>query len=355
MAFFEALNFSSSNEDGETEITALSAARRILCLTGTGTRALDLLAGDAHAVVALDANSVQNAALELKMAAIAMFDRDAYLAFLGIAPSSDRLAAYTRLRELLSPAARDYWDGNRGAVASGIWTAGRWEKLLRWNARFLALFRGGAVDALMSAPTIEVQAAHWQAKFAKGRLRAAVETIGRDWVWRWVMREPASAYLPSPRAVGERLTRDFQVASATFLFRDSDIATLVFCGRHRVDGALPVHLRRENYARVRERLPRLRMVVGSLADLDSLGEGRFDGFSLSDFGSYCDPDGYAACWTAVIACAEPGARYCERIFMNEMPAPFPEVTIDRALSDSLSASDRSIIYRIRTGSIGGAR
>lgn len=353
MAFFEALNFSSSNEDGATEIAALAASRRILCLTGTGTRALDLLVGDADAVVALDANPVQNAALELKIAAIETCDHGAYLAFLGIAPSRDRLASYGRLRQRLSPAARDYWDRNRGAVAAGIWTAGRWEKLLRWNARALALFRGGAVEALMSAPTIELQAAQWQANFARGRLRAAIETIGRDWVWRVVMREPASAFLPGPREVSNRIANDFAAASANFLFRESDIATLVFRGRHRADGALPVHLHHENYARVRERLSRLRMVVGSLADLGRLDEGRFDGFSLSDFGSYCSAEGYAACWQAVIASAAPGAQYCERIFMNDMPVPVPDVTIDDALSDSLCASDRSIIYRIRTGVIGG--
>ncbi len=204
----------------------------------------------------------------------------------------------------------------------------------------------------MSAPTVEAQAAHWQAKFASGRLRAAIETIGRDWVWRWVMREPASAFLPSPQAVGDRLASDFAAASAKFLFRESDIATLVFRGRHFANGALPVHLRRENYPRVRERLGRLRMVVASLAELDS--SDKFDGFSLSDFGSYCSTDDYAMCWKAVIAGAAPNAHYCERIFMNEMPVPAPQVAMDRALSASLTALDRSIIYRIRAGSIGGS-
>ena len=84
-------NFTSTNEDGETERAALSGCRRILCLTGTGTRVLDLLGLGADEIVALDANRVQNALLALKMAAIARLDRDDCLAFLGIAPSPDRL------------------------------------------------------------------------------------------------------------------------------------------------------------------------------------------------------------------------------------------------------------------------
>ena len=51
MDFFQNLNFSSSNEDGETELTALAGAGRILCLTGSGTRPLDLLMSGAEEIV----------------------------------------------------------------------------------------------------------------------------------------------------------------------------------------------------------------------------------------------------------------------------------------------------------------
>lgn len=352
MAFFETLNFSSSNEDGETEIAALAGCRRILCVTGTGTRVLDLLIGDAEAIIALDANPVQNAALALKVAAITAFERPEYLGFIGIATDTNRLARYDGLRAQLTPDARAICDRLRTVIAHGLWTAGRWEKLLRWNARFLSLFRKTAIEALMSAPTIEAQHAIWQAKFAAGDLRAKMETLGRDIIWRLLMREPAASYLPSARIVGERLKKDFERASLSFLFRESDIATLVFRGRHSSDSALPVHLRAENYDRLRDRLPALRIAQGDLAALDRMDKAPFDGFSLSDFGSYCGADDYATCWQAIVASARPNARFCERIFMNEMPVPSDAVSIDMARSATLSAGDRSIIYRIRAGTIG---
>jgi S-adenosylmethionine-diacylglycerol 3-amino-3-carboxypropyl transferase len=351
LEFFANLNFSSSNEDGETELAALAGARRIICLIGTGTRALDLLLSDAEEVIALDSNPVQNALLALKVAALEILDRADYLAFLGIAPSARRRECYLGIRDQLYPAARDYWDRNQGLIASGVWHAGKWEKLLGWNGRFQALFRRQAVAALMEANSISEQAEVWKRSFTGSPLRSAIETVGRDLLWRLVMREPAGAFLPAASEVGKRIESDFEKASRSFLFRQSDIATLAMRGRHDDYGALPVHLRAENYDRIRAGLSRLRPLVGGLADLARLDTSEYDGFSLSDFGSYCGPDDYAACWQGIMAVAAPGARYCERIFMNEMNLPSPHITIDRNLSEQLSNSDKSIIYRIRVGRV----
>jgi len=353
MDFFQNLNFSSSNEDGETELAALAGAGRILCLTGSGTRPLDLLMSDAEEIIALDVNPVQNALLALKVAAIETFERDEFLAFLGLLPSTTRGAAYDRLGDRLSPTVRTYWERHRALVEAGVWYGGKWERLLRWNARFLRLFRGKALDALVAAPDVEQQAGLWEQKFGDNRLRAVIELIGRDWIWRWIVREPGGAFLPPPRDVARRLASDFQRASRSFLFRDSDFAMLIFRGSHQASGALPVHLRPENYQRIRDRLSRLRVVEGGLADLGALDVGAIDGFSLSDFGSYCGTDLYASCWKGVLAAAASGAKFCERIFMNDMAIPFAGIDEDRALSEALSETDKAIIYRIRAGCISG--
>lgn len=347
----EKLNFTSTNEDGETELAALRGCRRILCLTGTGTRVLDLLCADAEEVVALDANRVQNLLLELKIAAIARLDRRDCLAFLGIAPSATRKETYAKLRSDLTAEARRYWDARKRMIAGGIWHAGQWESLLRWNARFLRL-RAGAVGALMKAESLDEQARIWTRSFTSRGLLAAIETLGRDLVWRMVMRETAAQFLPDPEAVGARIEEDFRRASHSFLFRDSDIATLALLGRHCADGPLPFHLRAENYERVRTNLYRLRLQNGDLAGLSTGEMEACDGFSLSDFGSYCGPEAYAACWAGISSVAEQGARFCERIFMNPMHPPNGLVGIDEELSRRLSETDKSIIYRIRAGTIG---
>jgi S-adenosylmethionine-diacylglycerol 3-amino-3-carboxypropyl transferase len=351
LQFFETLNFSSTNEDGASEVSALAGCERILCVTGSGSRPLDMLLSEARQIVAIDANPAQNALLALKLAAIGRWDHAQYLRFLGIAPSPSRLACYSRLRDDLPDFARDYWDARPRLVARGIWSAGQWERLLRWNGRFVAMFRGQAIQALMGAASIEDQAEVWQSRFVGGPLRSRIEAAARDWVWRLVMREPAGDFLSDKRQVTQRLAEDFARASRSFLFRDSDIATLALRGKLEADGPLPLHLLADNYDLVRKRLDRIQLLTCSLAQLDTSSAGQFDGFSLSDFGSYCGPPDYAACWNGILAVAMSDARYCERLFAHVMPPPFAAIIIDQPLSERLSALDRSIVYRIRAGYI----
>ena len=351
MDFWQNLNFSSANEDGETECRALTGAKRILCLTGSGTRPLDMLLTEAEEVIALDVNPAQNALLALKLAAIERFEYDDLLGFLGIAESLERRTQYQALRPQLDAATRAYWDRHLRQIDRGVWHAGKWEKLLWWNAQLLRLFRGRSIDQLLSAPTLAEQERIWRERFDDSGLRRILGMIGRDWVWKWVMREPAGEFLPEPREVVRRLATDFARAAASHLFRESDFAMLIFRGYHVPGPALPLHLRKENYDRLREGLPRLRVVQGGLTDLTVQGLDQIDGFSLSDFGSYCSPAAYAACWSVIMAAAAPEARYCERIFMNDLALPFAQIIEDKAASASLSQSDRAIIYRIRTGMI----
>lgn len=350
MNFFKNLNFASSNEDGATEIAALAGATRILSITGSGTRPLDLLMTDAAEIIAFDINPAQNALLSPKLAAIEEMDHAQYLGFLGITDGRHR-ALYHQLRHRLSPDMQSYWDRNSRMIAKGVWYAGKWEKLLRWNARFLALFRGKAINAPMTAPDVETQARIWQDKFSGSKLRTMLEVIGRDWMWRYVIREPAGEFLPHPKEVGRRLEADFERASKAFLFRESDFATLVFKGRLDPDLALPVYLRRENYAHIKANLSRIRIVEGGLAPMGALGIRDVSGFSLSDFGSYVGPEAYAACWKGIMSAAAPDARFCERIFMNIMDLPFAQLHQDMAQSAHLTATDNAIIYQIRAGTI----
>ena len=352
MNFFNNLNFSSSNEDGETELAALSGAKRILCLTGSGTRPLDMLLSGAHEVIALDVNPTQNALLHLKVAGIKSLDHGEFLSFLGLGERRSGINFYEQLRHRLSPEMREYWDQNRKLVESGVWYAGKWERLLRWNAFALKFFRGKAIRELMAASSVDEQARIWRHQFNDSRLRATIEMIGRRWVWKWIMREPAGNFLPDSRAVGERLSNAFEQASRTYLFRTSDFATLILRGSLQPDGALPIHLRPENYRIVNERLSRLRIVQGDISNLNVLPISDVDGFSLSDFGSYCGPQVYAACWSGIIGVATPGAKFCERIFMNDMPVPFASIRESRGLSERLTRSDKAIIYQIRAGTIG---
>ena len=353
MSFFTALNFASSNEDGRSELKALGGpARRMLCLTGSGTRPLDMLLSEAETVIAIDLNPTQNALLRLKVAAFQTFDHREMLAYLGILPCRDRMALHARLEGTLSREDRGFWARHRRWIRAGIWYAGRWEKVLRIGAFAVKMLRGKAITALFDAPDIARQSQIWEAQFDDWIWRKSIRTLSRPWFWTRIIGEPGGAFLPSPDEVEIRLAGAFRRAAGQFLFRESDFASLILRGHNALPAALPLHLLPENFDQIRAALPRLEIVEGGLSDLEALGLDQIDRFSLSDFGSYCDADAYAACWAGILSAAAPGAAFCERSFMNPLALPHPRIIVAQALSDQLTREDRAIIYDIRAGHIG---
>ena len=349
MSFFENLNFASSNEDGRSELAGLAGTTgRMVCITGSGTRPLDMLLSDAEAVVAIDMNPAQNALLRLKIGAMRQLDHAEMLAFLGIT-DGDRLALWKRVRSALSAEDATYWDARTRMIKRGVWYAGLWERVLRFGAKGTRLIRGRQIEALFDAANVETQGRIWADKFDDWIWRASIRMLGRPWVWTRLIGEPGGAFLPSPDQVEQRLAGAFNRASNTFLFRESDFASLILRGTSALPYALPLHLLAENYDTVRARLDRLDIRLAGLHELDESVEA--DAFSLSDFGSYTTPETYAAAWRGVMKAARPEAKFVERVFMNPLPLPFDALRLDEDLSSQLTTADRAIIYDIRAGRI----
>ena len=353
-SFAHTLNFTSANEDGATELAALSQAGHVLCLTASGARPLDLLLGDPGKITSIDINPAQNELLRLKMAAYRGLGDEALYAYLGLTPSKHRLDLHARVSRYLPPGSQDFWGSRRGVIASGVWHSGRWERVLRLGAFGTRMIRGRSIDRLFDAPTLEEQARVWRTRFDDSIWHVAVRLLSQRWFWTRIIGEPGGAFLPPPAASEARLTSLFRRASEVMFFRDSDFANLLFMGRHVSGGALPLHMRPENLAAVRERLDRITIAEAGLADLAASGLGPFDAFSLSDFGSYCGQADYNACWSGILASARPDARFCERVFMNPVapsPALAARIVPDEAQSASLTRADKAIIYDIRCGTL----
>ncbi len=352
MASFQNLNFTSSSEDGRTELAALDGVEgRILALTGSGARPLDMLLSAASEVIALDANPTQNALLGLKVAAISTLEYGDLLRFLGVLPDEDRITHYHKLRANLSAQDAAFWDRRGKALSKGVIYAGRLEQALRLGAFGHMVIRSGSLDALFNAPGLDAQAKIWRDAFDDRIWRGSIRLFARRWIWAKMMGEAQAAYLPTPRTAETILAERFIRASENILFRESDVASLMLRGRLSAPDALPLHLQAENYDKLRARIGLLRRVQGSLADLGRLDLAPVDGFALSDFGSYCEPAEYDAQWKGILAVAAPDARYCERILLNPLPPPSDRIKIDQPLSDRLTQNDRAVIHDIRAGVI----
>ncbi len=355
-SFFSKVNFSAANEDGRSELKALrlDAADRVLCITASGARVLDLVLAGPREIVAIDFNPTQNHLLALKLAGIRELDYDAFMAFLGTRPATDRLDVYAALRTALPADSRHYWDQQHSAIRRGILYCGRWEASFRQLARVLRLTRPSRLEQLFSCESLEEQQRFWEDQWCDPLWNLGRRVIGSRFFWRTVLREPGVKFIPKDFSLGEYFFERMRQASGSTMFRDSPFAWLMFRGHFDPEVALPPHLQRDNYELQREGLERVQIVTDSLASyLSRADSGCFDAFSLSDFSSYADEAAYSAVWQGVVARSAPGARFCERQLCVKRR---PETVVTRLARDGrleahLDLADDSMFYTFAAGEI----
>lgn len=148
----------------DREALELSPSDHVLVITSAGCNALDYALAEPTHVYAVDMNPRQNALLELKLAGIRRLDYEPFFAFFGNGRSPDASRLYqTRLRQDLSPWARQYWDRHigffsednrrgsfyfRGTSGTFAWAMNRYidqRRLRPW------------IDAILSASSVQEQ------------------------------------------------------------------------------------------------------------------------------------------------------------------------------------------------------
>lgn len=354
--FFQSINYASFHEDSDSERRALRlrATDRVLCLTGSGARALDLLIDNPKEIVAIDWNPAQSHLLELKLAVIGCLSYDEGLGFLGLLPSNHRDATYIHLRPRLSAAAQSFWDSNPGAIQLGIYFDGRWERFLRKASWIARRIRHRMVDQLFDCEDLDAQQQFWRQRWDNRRWRWFLNAATSRLLVRHILREPGLQYVPQSLAIGDTLRRRFAQASGNFMFRESPWVWALFKGTIDIGGPVPEHLKAENFDKLRARVDSVQIVTASLQDYLRKCETRFDAFSLSDFASYCDQETHGQIWKAILDRSNHHARFCERRFLVEYPLD-PDiqktVQIDTLLSEKLTREDRAVVYTFLIASL----
>ncbi len=348
-SFCRKINYSSSNEDSLSEIKALKIgeADRVVCITGSGARTLDLLVAKPAGIVSLDFNPCQNHLLELKMGAIAALTHEEFLEFLGIQPSAKRTEIYKGLRDRLSEEARNYWDKNLRLIQKGVIYQGSWERYFKKLALIITLVRADLIHAIFSSCSIGRQARLWSEAWNSREWRVFLRFVSQRAVWKYVFGDPGFyRYVPEDFSIYDYFESRFEHAFKTIRLRESAYASLLFLGRY--SEALPPHLQKENYEALRKNLHKVRLVTRSLGDfLDESERNSFTKYSLSDFSSYTDEREYTRIWRGVLRTAVAGARVCERQFLVKRALPAgvqPFVRRESKLENELEKTDDSIFF-----------
>jgi S-adenosylmethionine-diacylglycerol 3-amino-3-carboxypropyl transferase len=295
---------------------------RLVVITSAGCNALDYLLAGAGEVNAVDVNPIQNALLELKVAAARGLDYESFFDLFGRGGSPDAREMYNdALRGQLSEVAQAYWDKHIGFFAGKGWrhsfyyrgTSGLLAKLVLVNARVLHRMHD-AIDELLAAGTVEVQ-------------RALYESKVRDRLWtpwlRWFLSRTLTLTLVGvPWPQRDQIVRQYPGSVARFIqdafeavvcqlpFRDNYFWRVYLQGYYTKD-CCPEYLKPANFVPLRERLGRLKVHTAPLVDFLRGAEPGLSKFVLldhMDWLSCYNPAGLVDEWDAILASARPGAR-----------------------------------------------
>ena len=354
-------------EDPEVDLKALALTpgSRLVTIASGGCNVLNYLTADLEQLVAVDLNPAHTALTRLKLAAMQHLpDHDAFFRFFGTAKDPGNVALYeAHLRPALDPATRKFWERRApsGKRRVDFFATGLYRKaLLGRFIGFLHLFarlHGKRPSRLLAAGSLAEQ---------RQIFAAEVEPLFRTRLVRGLCRQPWLLYslgIP-PRQFAElqdcsggdlaglyfarvrRLACDFPLAQNYFAWQ-------AFGRRYdAASGALPPYLRRENYAPIQERLPRVATQTVSMTDfLAALPDASWDRYVLLDSVDWMDQGMLQRLWAQIRRTARSGARVIFRTAGTRSPLetllPDGELAGWRRHAEEaarLFAGDRSAIY-----------
>ena len=349
--FLETVNYSSCNEDANSEYRALEISSKdsVLCITGSGARPLDLLVKSPGEVTAIDFNPRQKYLLDLKMAALKVLEYEEFLQFIGVTFSKERESTYHGLRRLLSPEARSFWDGESSMLKKGVLYQGRWEKYFRMVSAQLRLIHPFLIRKIFEYPSLEEQKARLNREWDTPLWRLFLKCSSFRFVWKCFLADPGFyAFVPEDFSINQCLYDSFYNSFSNVKISESAFAALLFKGRYDAGGPLPEHLKRENYRTVKDGAVNIRAVSSSLTEhLAACGKNRYQKYSLSDFSSYTGLEDYKKIWDGIARISKSGARICERKYLVKRQIPEgvrDKVIILGELEKELSRDDSSMFY-----------
>lgn len=355
--FFNRLNYSFGNEDWKTEKKALEIqpSDRVVCITASGDRPLNLLVNDCQEIVSVDMNPLQNHLLRLKAAAMQKLDFQDYLAFLGGKESSQRHRTLHSLLPLLANESAHYWQSHHRRIRKGILYQGSIEKWTKAFSYFIKTFRKEKLKRLFSFEDIEKQKNFIRQEWDTPAWKKAFELFLHPNITRFLFNDPGlHEYSDRSLNIGSYIYERMNKSLEKGLVKESVLASLLLLGKVLPEG-YPPYLTERGTNAIRKRLPKIVIVESDIISyLESAPESSIDAFSLSDVASYLDPTGFERLARGIERTAKPGARFCLRQFLSNHKLPKdlqPTFQRNTSLENQLEEEDLCFVYRFIAGKI----
>ncbi len=323
----------------------------VLSISSAGDNAFALLLEQPRSVTCVDLNPAQNALVALKVAAIKAFDRDAFVAFLGLRPSDDRWRLFERIAGELEPDVAAYWAEQRAAIETGVIHAGRLETFFRGfqTGPLRDCHSAETIEQLLRFDDIDAQAAYFGEVVATPDFASAFADYFSEENMGSHGRDPAQYEHVGALDSGAYFWTRF-VDCCTRLPMARNFYMQFFLSSRYLDLEQgPRYLRSAEYERLRGLLDRLDLRTAQLEEvLAEAGPGRYSKANLSNIFEYTSdllaeqmlrrfsdalrPGGRIAYWNLLVS------RSCPERLLDRIE-PLTE------LADRLWYTDRSWFYR----------
>lgn len=345
---FEIIRYANCWEDADILLAGLSpeAGSKVLSIGSAGDNSFSFLVTDPELVAAVDINRTQLFLIELKKVCIQNLEWEEALAFLGFAPSENRLQRFHSLKSQLNGATRAYWESNLDMIARGVIHEGKFEKYFQlFSGKILPWIHSRrVVDALFEAKTGEEQLHFYQNKW-------------NTWRWRLLFRIFFSKYVMGKYGRDPEFQKQVQGSVSKFIFKKaathlaSAAAQENYILRYTLtgsfEGLLPHYLQKGNYPLVRANLGRLHLKE-NFAQAAIQHYGKFHCMNLSDIFEYMDPELFRETARALVAGTEKDGRlgYWNLMVPRRISQILPEnVEYLHTESDRLTAIDKGFFYK----------
>ncbi|UJX39741.1 BtaA family protein [Desulfovibrio sp. JY] len=346
----------------DRQLLKLTPHSRVAVITSAGDNALDYLLEDPARIDCVDVNFRQNALLELKRALFSQASFEELYAFFGEGGGAACAGIYQRIRETLPAYAADFWDRNidyfkNGRLSRSFYYHGASGAVAFAFSKMLSALKPGLrrnIPRLLGAASLEEQR----------RVFAAIEPVFWDRFSRWLVGRPETmALLGVPRPQIDLIRASHPGGLEGFV---RDKVKQVFTGPPMAENyfwrvyltgrytrrCCPEYLKADNFAAIRDRLPRLASHTDTLSGFlrrhDGPGYSHFILLDHQDWLASHAPAALAEEWELIFANAAPGARILMRsagLTVDFLPRDarrrlrfFPELT------EPLHAADRVGTY-----------
>ncbi len=351
---FRGIVFNMSWEDPEMDRRALRLTPddTIISITSAGCNPLNFLCQNPRRLICVDSNPAQTALLELKLAAIARLDHDAFFdIFAARRPSRITEVYRPKLRPLLSRRSREFWDRKLWIVARDLYRIGRngvFFRILRAYLRMLGL-DPRKHDAFFDCRTLDQQREWYDREIAPRLWRSTSKLFVyfRPFMYLAGVHPNQFDLVDDRHDIYQYVRERIEYALTQVPIYDNYFLSIAVTGRFRGD-RVPPYLLRENFETLRANLDRVLVVNGWLGPfLDTQPPRSISKFNLLDIFDWMPPAVMESTLRSVLRAATPSATmiYRSGSYQLEPPASIRRhLTPHPDLARELFATDRSATY-----------